>query len=219
MTERGSRAMFITRKALPRRTFLRGMGATLALPLLDAMVPALSAIARTPAQPLRRIGFVYIPNGANMSTWTPAGSASLELSRALAPLAPFRDYLTVVSNLSNKPAEAWGDGGGDHSRGPASWLNAVHQKKTEGADIHAATTIDQIAAQAIGRDTQFASLELATEATDLVGGSGGAAYGCFSSDAFGWRWEAGPLAMESTPGTVFDQLLGDGGTPADRRTV
>src|SRR5262245_47662034 len=126
--------MVITKKALPRRTFLRGMGATLALPLVDAMVPALYAtartatqpIGRTPAQPLRRLRFVYIPNGANMSTWTPAAAGSLELSRALAPLAPFRDQITVVSNLGNKPAEAWGDGGGDHSRGPAAWLNAVH---------------------------------------------------------------------------------------------
>jgi hypothetical protein len=211
--------MVITKKALPRRTFLRGMGATLALPLLDAMVPALSAIARTPAQPLRRLGFVYIPNGANMATWTPAGGGSLELSRALSPLAPFREQITVVSNLGNKPAEAWGDGGGDHSRGPAAWLNAVHPKKTEGADIQAAVTIDQVAAQAIGRDTQFASLELATEATDLVGDCGGAGYSCVYIDTLCWRSATTPLPMENNPRTVFDQLFGDGSSPAERKSI
>jgi len=123
----------------------------------------------------------------------------------------------VVSGLSNKPAEAWGDGGGDHSRGPAAWLNAVHPKKTEGADIQAAITIDQIAAQAMGRDTQFASLELATEATDLVGDCGGAGYSCVYIDTLCWRSASTPLPMENNPRTVFDQLFGDGSSPTDRR--
>jgi hypothetical protein len=128
--------MFITKKALPRRTFLRGMGATLALPLLDAMVPAASAMASTAAVPVRRLGFVYIPNGANMSAWTHKGSGTgFEFSSALAPLEGHRNYLNIISNLANKPADAWGDGGGDHSRGPAAYLNAVHPKRTEGADI------------------------------------------------------------------------------------
>ena len=210
--------MFITKKALPRRTFLRGMGATLALPLLDAMVPAASATASTAAAPLRRLGFVYIPNGANMSTWTPKGAGTgFEFSTALAPLERHREQLNIISNLANKPADAWGDGGGDHSRGPAAYLNAVHPKRTEGADIQAATTIDQIVARHFGNSTQLASLELATEASDLVGNCGGAGYSCVYIDTLSWRTPTSPLPMENHPRTVFEQLFGDGSSPADRQ--
>jgi hypothetical protein len=209
--------MFITKTHLPRRTFLRGLGTTLALPLLDAMVPALSAAARTAAQPVRRLGFVYIPNGANMAAWTPVDTGSgYTMPATLEPLAGFRNQVTVVSGLGNKPAEAWGDGGGDHSRGPAAWLNAVHPKKTEGADIEAGTTIDQVVARHVGGETQLTSLEIATEATDLVGNCGGAGYSCVYIDTLCWRSATTPLPMENNPRVVFERLFGDGTSAADR---
>jgi hypothetical protein len=209
--------MIITKTCLPRRTFLRGMGVTLAVPLLDAMVPALSAIAKTAANPVKRLGFVYIPNGANMSAWTPKGEGrTFELTNVMSALEPFRDRITVLSGLANKPADAWGDGGGDHSRGPAAYLNGVHPKRTEGADIQAATTIDQIVARQAGAETQLASLELSTEATDLVGNCGGAGYSCVYIDTLCWRSPTTPLPMENNPRTVFEQLFGDGATAAER---
>lgn len=209
--------MLVTKRALPRRTFLRGMGTTLALPLLDAMVPAATATARTAAAPVRRLGFIYIPNGANMAHWTPADAGkSLELSPILQPLAPLKDRIVVVSGLGNSPADAWGDGGGDHSRGPAAWLSAVHPKRTEGADIHAGTTIDQLVAQQIGGNTQLASLELATEATGLVGDCGGAGYSCVYIDTLCWRTPTSPLPMETNPRVVFELMFGDGATREQR---
>ena len=209
--------MIITKACLPRRTFLRGMGVTLAVPLLDAMVPALSAMAKTAADPVKRLGFVYIPNGANMAAWTPQGEGrSFEFTNVMTPLQPFRDRITVLSGLANKPADAWGDGGGDHSRGPAAYLNGVHPKRTEGADIQAATTIDQIVARKVGTETQLASLELSTEATDLVGNCGGAGYSCVYIDTLCWRSPTTPLPLENNPRTVFEQLFGDGTTAAER---
>jgi hypothetical protein len=209
--------MMITRKSLPRRTFLRGVGATLALPLLDAMVPALTATARTAANPVRRLGFVYIPNGANMAQWTPAAAGSaFELSPTLQPLSALRDRVTIVSGLGNGPADAWGDGGGDHSRGPAAWLSATHPRRTEGADIQAGTTIDQVVAEAIGGDTLLPSLELATEATGLVGDCGGAGYSCVYIDTLCWRTPAAPMPMENNPRAVFELLFGDGSSRDER---
>ena len=140
--------MIISKLSLPRRTFLRGVGATVALPFLDAMVPALSALSKTPtaAAPVRRLGFVYIPNGAVMQQWTPAEvGAGFELSPILSPLAPFRDQLVVVSGLAHGQAEPLGDGNGEHSRASATWLNGVHPNQTEGADVRAGITADQIA--------------------------------------------------------------------------
>jgi hypothetical protein len=162
--------MMITRMALPRRTFLRGVGATLALPLLDAMVPALAALAKTPAQPASRLGFIYVPNGAVMNKWTPAQEGrAFELSPTLAPLEPFRDQTLVVSGLAQLQANSFDDGAGDHSRGTAAWLSGLHAKRTEGADVQLGVTADQIAAKEFGRFTQLASLELALETIDLVG--------------------------------------------------
>ena len=130
--------MFISQIALPRRTFLRGVGATLALPFLDAMVPALSGVARAAAAPVRRLGFVYIANGAIMDKWTPAvAGADFELPQTLGPLAPFRDQLVVTSGLEQAMAYGIGDGSGDHSRAGAAWLSGVHPKHTEGADLQA----------------------------------------------------------------------------------
>src|SRR5262245_56816548 len=140
--------MIITKMALPRRRFLRGMGVTQALPLLDAMVPALSAVGRTAAKPAGRLGFVYIPNGASMPHWRPAGDGPLtELSPTLAPLELFKDQVIVPIGLSQKQAEALGDGNGEHSRAGTVWLSGVHPKETEGADVRNGTTADQIAAQ------------------------------------------------------------------------
>ncbi len=209
--------MMITRMALPRRTFLRGMGATLALPLLDCMVPALSAMSATAAKPVRRLGCVYLPNGANMAAWMPTGTGTtFDWSPTLAPLAPFRDRLTVTSGLDSYPAESWGDGGGDHNRAPATWLNATHPKKTEGADIRAGTTIDQIVAQQLGAETQLASLEMALERSDMVGACSAVGYSCVYSDTISWRTPTTPLPMENNPRTVFERMFGDGTNAAER---
>ena len=131
--------MFITKKSLPRRTFLRGVGATLALPLLDGMVPALVALQKSAAKPVARLGIVYVPNGIFMKNWTPGGDgAALEITPLLEPLAPFRDQLILLSGLSNKQGDALpGEGAGDHARAAGAYLTGVHPKKTEGADIRA----------------------------------------------------------------------------------
>ena len=209
--------MLITKKALPRRTFLRGVGATLALPLLDAMVPALSALSRTAASPVPRLGFIYFPNGANMAQWPCTGEGSaFELSRTLAPLAPIRDAVTALSGLDNAPADAWGDGSGDHPRAGAAWLNATHPRKSEGADIRAETTIDQIAAAQFGEDTPLGSLELCLEPAGWVGTCGGSGYSCAYTDTIAWRTPTTPLPMQHNPRNVFNRLFGDGATPAAR---
>jgi hypothetical protein len=209
--------MFIKKMALPRRTFLRGMGVTIALPLLDAMVPALSAIGKTAASPVRRLGFIYTPNGATMSAWTPRGEGPAldELSPTLTPLAPFRDQLIVPTGLSQKMAESMGDGNGEHSRGQTVWLSGVHPKRTEGADVQAGTTIDQLAAQSIGADTRLMSIEMATEQNYLVGNCDNG-YSCVYWNTIAWRTPTMPLPMEVNPRIVFERMFGDGGTPEQR---
>src|ERR1700694_5726587 len=163
--------MLITKMSLPRRTFLRGVGATIALPLLDSMRPAMTALAKTPASPVKRLGFVYTPNGATMSAWTAArpGPALTELAPALSPLAAVRDQVVVPTGLSQKQAESFGDGNGEHSRGQTVWLSGVHPKHTEGADVHNGPNADQIAALELGKDTPLRSLEMAMEQTFLIG--------------------------------------------------
>src|SRR5215831_18770134 len=155
--------MFISKISLPRRTFLRGMGVTIALPLLDAMVPALSALATTPARPVRRLGFIYTPNGATMAAWTPKGEGPAldDLSPTLSPLAAVKDQVVVPTGLSHKMAESMGDGNGEHSRGQSVWLSGVHPKRTEGADVQAGVTVDQIAARTICQDSPLLSIEMA----------------------------------------------------------
>ena len=209
--------MIITKMALPRRTFLRGVGATLALPFLEAMVPALTAVAKTGAAGPHRMGFVYIPNGANMAAWTPKGEgANFEFSPTLSPLAPFRNQLIIPTGLAHRQAEALGDGNGDHARASGVWLNGVHPKRTEGADVQAATTADQIAAKVLGNETPLPSLELALEQIDLVGNCDNG-YSCVYMNTISWRSPTTPLPTENNPRVVFERMFGDGGSVADRR--
>ena len=210
--------MIITKMALPRRTFLRGMGTVVALPLLDAMVPALSATAQTAAAPVRRLGFVYIPNGAIMDQWTPAAEGkAFDLSPILKPLEAHRDRLTVVSNLDSRPAEAVeGEGSGDHARASAVWLSGAHPKRTEGADVRGGKTIDQIAADVLGRDTQLRSLEIAAEDFTAVGGCD-IGYACSYVNTLSWRTPTTPLPMQTDPRVVFERLFGEGLGAEQRR--
>jgi hypothetical protein len=208
--------MIITKMALPRRTFLRGVGATLALPLLDAMVPALTAAAKTPASPVPRIGFIYTPNGVIQAQWTPAREgAGFALSPILEPLAPFRDQVVVVSGLAHRQAESFGDGNADHHRATAAWLSGVHAwTRTTGLEIRLSTTADQIAAAEIGRDTRLPSLELALESPTSIACDSGA--DCFYSNTVSWRTPTTPLPAEVHPRVVFERLFGDGGSAAQR---
>ena len=208
--------MFISKMALERRTFLRGMGVTLALPLLDAMVPAASALAQTAAKPVRRLGFVYVPNGAVMKHWQPEGEGKLtQLSPTLMPLEPFQDQVIVPIGLSQKQAEALGDGNGEHSRAGTVWLSGVHPKETEGADVRNGTTADQIAAQHIGGDTPLTSLELAMEQTYLIGNCDNG-YSCVYTNSISWRTPTTPNPHETNPRIVFQRMFGDGATPEER---
>ena len=205
--------MIIDKKALPRRSFLKGVGVSMALPFLDAMVPALSAAPVAP----RRLGFVYIPNGAVMAKWLPAGEGALgELPSTLSPLAPFKDQLVVPIGLSQKMAEAFGDGNGDHSRAGSVYLSGVHPKHTEGADVQNGITVDQIAAREMGKETRLRSLELAMEQVFLIGNCDNG-YSCAYTNSISWRTPTDPNPMETNPRIVFERLFGDGGSAADRR--
>jgi hypothetical protein len=215
--------MFITRTALPRRTVLRGLGASLALPFLDAMVPAGTALAQTPARPASRLGFVYMPNGVarnftGINYWTPAGEGSaFELSPILSPLAPFRDRMVVVSGLAQHQADAFDDGAnGDHTRGTSSWLTGVHCKRTEGADVRNGISADQIAAAAIGTTTPLPSLECAIDLNFLAGQCENS-YSCAYLNTLAWSSPTTPLPTENNPRLVFERLFGEGGTPAQRQ--
>jgi hypothetical protein len=209
--------MIVTKKHLPRRTFLRGlMGTSIALPLLDSMIPALTAGTKTAANPKARLGFVYVPHGAVMDKWTPATEgAGFEFTPILKPLEPFRDRLIVVTGLANKAAESQGDGGGDHARSAPSYLSGIHPLRTEGEYVRAGTTIDQIAAQKISQDTPLPSLELGTEDTGLVGVCD-VGYSCAYMNSISWRTPTQPLPMEINPRVVFERLFGDGSNAADR---
>ena len=203
----------ITRKHIPRRTFLRGLGVTLSLPLLDSMVPAQTPLAKTAANPQIRLGLCFIPHGAVMANWTPIGDGTdFKLNRTMAPLAPFKDQLVVVTNLAHKMAAPAGpgDNGGDHTRSPAVFLNGVHPKRTDGADIQAGITIDQIAAGRIGQETPLPSLELATEDFSGLVGSCDVGFSCAYMNTISWRTPTTPLPMEINPRVVFERLFGDG---------
>ena len=203
--------MMIFNKAIPRRTFLRGMGATLALPLLDGMVPAFAGALDAAAKPATRFGVVYVPNGMVMEKWIPKGEGTaFELSPILEPLAPFRKYLTIFSGLTDKNAfPNPGEGGGDHARGTGSFLTGVHPKKTEGTDIQAGISADQIIAKETGKVTQLASLELATENSAELVGETDAGYSGAYINTLAWRSPTTALPMESQPRAVFERLFGD----------
>ena len=195
----------ITHKSLPRRTFLRGVGVSLALPLLDGMVPALAAARPTP----RRFGAIYVPNGVEMRAWTPATEGSVfELPQVLQPLEPFRDQLFVLSGLADQCAVPLpGEGIGDHARASSTWLTGVRVKKTEGPDIQAGVSMDQMAAQRLGKETQLASLELALDSVEVLGACD-AGYSCAYANTIAWRTPTTPLPMENNPRAVFERLFG-----------
>jgi hypothetical protein len=205
--------MFLSRLHLPRRAFLQGLGATIALPLLDGMVPALTALGQTAARPVRRLGIVYAPNGMNIWRWKPATEGpDFELTPVLEPLAPFRGRLLVLSGMSNQQADAVpGEGGGDHSRGQAAFLTGVHAKKTQGPDFQAGVSMDQIAARELGNETQLASLELALESNDLVGGCE-LGLSCAYTGTLSWRGPTSPVPVEIDPRAVFERLFGSSDT-------
>jgi len=208
----------IFKKHIPRRTFLRGLGVTMSLPLLDSMVPAQTPLAKTAASPNVRLGLCFIPHGAVMNNWTPAQEGALTLSRILSPLEPFKQNVVVVSNLAHAMAAPGGpgDNGGDHTRSPAVFLNGVHPKRTDGADIQAGVTIDQMAAQKIGQETPLPSLELATEDFSGLVGSCDVGFSCTYMNTISWRTPTTPLPMEINPRVVFDRLFGDGATAEER---
>lgn len=206
--------MIITKKALPRRTFLRGIGTTVALPLLDAMVPAMTALGATPAKPVRRLGFVYMPMGAHIKEWTPPGTgpALTELSPTLKSLQPVIDQLTVMTNMELKNAYP-----GTHATSNAAFLSAAKAKWTESTDYYLGTTVDQVAAKQMGSETRLPSLELAMDLLTTVGQCDNG-YACVYQNNLSWSSPTSPLPAEAHPRVAFERLFGDGGSAADRRT-
>src|SRR6187399_1655862 len=205
--------MIIGKKTLPRRTFLRGSGAVLALPLLDAMIPSLTALDETPANParLRRLGFVYMPMGCDVTRWTPPGETLAELSPSLDPLASVKDKISIVSNLELRNAYP-----GTHATSNSSFLSAAKAKRTESTDYYLGTTVDQIAAQQIGKDTQLPSLELSMDLLSVVGQCDNG-YACVYQNNLSWSSPTTPLPAEAHPRLVFETLFGEEGGTADRR--
>jgi Protein of unknown function (DUF1552) len=203
--------MFLTKRSIPRRTFVRGLGVGIALPLIDAMVPALTQAAQTAAKPQLRMGFVYIPHGVIMREWTPAAAgANFEFTPILKPLEPFRQSLVVVSNLTRAEATS------NHAVSAACWLTGTSPKRTDGPDFRAAVSVDQIIAKQIGQDTTFPSLEVATEDFSGLVGACDPGYSCAYMNTLNWQTETTPLPMEINPRVVFERLFG-GGATADQR--
>ena len=192
----------ITKKALSRRTVLRGFGAVLSLPILDAMVPALTALAASPANSVHRLGFVYIPNGATMADWVPTAEGhGFEFSRILKPIEPFRDHVRVLTGLTNQVR-------GAHAVAAASWLTGVAPNESL-TKVKSAMTVDQIAAEHFGAHTQWASLELGLEGADFTGACCGN-YSCAYTNTVSWRTPTTPMPVETDPRNVFERMFGDG---------
>lgn len=200
--------MIVTRRHLHRRTFLKGMGAAIALPMLDAMTPAFAAPASLRKAPVR-LAFTYVPNGIVMDKWTPATEgAGFALPDILKPLEAFREQTLVLSGLSHRNGMALGDGPGDHARAAASYLTGVHPRKTAGADIENGISVDQIAAQQIGADTRFRSIELGCDDSRTVGNCD-SGYSCAYTNSLAWSGPATPMPPETNPRLVFERLFGD----------
>ena len=199
--------MIVTKKAVSRRAVLRGAGAAIALPLLDAMVPAVTAFQKTAANPVRRLGVVYHPNGVVYENWLPKGVGSeFEFSRVLAPFEPFRDRVIVVTGLHDQQAEALGDGAGDHSRASGSYLTGVHVRKSDSQVLNG-ISMDQIAARRFEGETQLSSLQLTADDNSLVG-SCDTGYSCAYSNTLSWLTPTLPLTSENDPRVVFERLFG-----------
>lgn len=212
--------MLITKKSLSRRTMLRGLGASIALPLLDGMVPAFAAIRNTAARPVRRLGAIYVPNGMSMARWLPPTEGALEMTPILSPLTPVQDQLLVLSGMANKEAkQRLDEGDGDHSRCQAAYLTGAHAVKASGTNstLEVGVSMDQLAARELREDTQLASLELSLEANELVGQCEDG-YGCAYSATIAWRDANTPLPMQTNPRAVFEHLFGavDSTEPAAR---
>jgi len=204
--------MYITRKHISRRTLLRGAGASIALPLLDAMIPAATALAATAAAAKPRLGYVYFPHGAIMEKWKPEKTGKdFDLSEILQPLQPFQQQLTVVSNIGNKPGESRAV----HALVPGTWLSCVHP--LEGTSPRGGITADQIAAAHIGQETPYPSLEIATAQGHGVGSACERGYGCSFSGTVSFRTPTTPLPVESNPRELFLRLFGQGDSPDERR--
>ena len=206
-------AIAIISKSIPRRTFLRGTGASLALPVLDAMT---AAFAAQPARPIR-LAFIEVPNGIMMDKWTPAiEGAGFALTPILEPLAPFRDRMLVLSGLDQNQSKALAtEVAGDHPRACTAWLTGTHARMTSGADLRAGISVDQIAAREFGKQTQLASLEVGLESAEVVGACE-SAYACAYYNTISWRNETTPLPMENRPRAIFERLFGDGSSAKAR---
>jgi len=206
--------MFLTKKAIPRRTFLRSAQATLALPLLDAMIPAATAWAQTPAKPVPRLGFVFVPMGCDQARWTPPGQGKLdELSPILNPIKPVKDQVTVITNLRLPNAYP-----GTHDTSNSAFLSAATSKHTESSDYYLGTTVDQIAANQMGRDTQLPSLQIAMDLNPLAGVCNNG-YSCVYQNCLSWSSPTTPLPSEAHPRVVFERLFGEGGNADARRSA
>ena len=209
--------MTITKMHLSRRTLLRGLGATLALPLLDSMVPALTALSKTSAAPVRRFGVFYVPNGMSMPYWFPKAEGPInELPPTLRSLNKLKDRVLLCGGLADEPANLV-KGGGDHARSAGTFLTGVPFKITAGADVYASISMDQIAAAQLSKETQLASLELGIESNAMLGACDGGA-SCAYTNTIAWRNPTTPLPIENDPRAVFERLFGTSGStdPAAR---
>ena len=205
--------MIVTRRHLSRRTLLKGLGAVIALPALDAMTPAFAAgrygATGAAGTPPLRLAFTYVPNGITMADWTPSGTGGeFEFSRILKAIAPFRDNTLVLSGLAHRNGTALGDGPGDHARAAASYLTGVHPRKTAGADIQNGISVDQIAAQHLAEQTRYPSIELGCDDSRTVGNCD-SGYSCAYTNSLAWRGPSTPMPPETNPRLVFERLFGD----------
>ena len=203
--------MFITKMHLSRRTVLRGLGATLALPLLDSMVPALTALARQRPRPVRRLGVFYVPNGMSMPYWFPKTEGPLtELPPTLQSLTPFKDQVLLLGGLADEPANLV-KGGGDHARSAGTFLTGVPFKITRAPTSSRSVSMDQIAAKEFAKETQLASLELGIESNAMLGACDGGS-SCAYTNTIAWRTPTTPLPIENDPRAVFERLFGTSGS-------